>query len=146
MDQLNSDQMKFVPQHEPGAPENFTATQARINYFNKVLALKLEKYYNLNSNRPSSPSRHIPLALSLSGFMQFYWPGRVLCCGIPRENSVSLERHIGRCHRPPKAPPCLTVIPAAGTQEVPNKSEEVATASVNQQKSILTIELIMYCN
>lgn len=111
MDQLNSDQMKFVPQHEPGAPENFLATTRRIDYFMKVLALKLEKYSSLNSFRPNSPSRHIPLALSMSGFMQYYWPGKVMCCGMVRDNSHTLERHISRCHRPPRSLPIMTVVP-----------------------------------
>lgn len=111
MDQLNADQMKFEPQHEPGAPENFNATPARISYFHKVIGVKLEKYNSLNSHRPTSPLRHIPLALSFSGFMQYYWPGKAICCGIIRENSHVLEKHIGRCHRPPKGPPVLSPLP-----------------------------------
>ena len=120
MDQLNADQLKLEPQHEPGAPENFVATQSRINYFNKVIAVKLEKYNSLNSSRPTSPSRHIPLALSLAGFMQYYWPGQVQCCGIVRENSRILEKHIGRCHRPPKNPPVLSPVPGFEENSVHN--------------------------
>lgn len=111
MDQLTTDQMKFEPQHEPGAPENFNATPARISYFHKVVGVKLDKYLTLNSVRATSPSQQIPLALSFAGFMQYYWPGKAICCGIIRENSHVLERHIGRCHRPPRNPPVLSPLP-----------------------------------
>lgn len=133
MDQLNSDQMRFVPQHEPGAPENFLATTRRIDYFLKVLSVKLEKYNLLNSNRPNSPSRHIPLALSLAGFMQYYWPGKVMCCGTIRENAHTLERHISRCHRPPRGLPVLTIVPPTN-DEVNEDSDGTA---VNQSKGML---------
>ena len=53
-DQLHADQIKYQPQHEPGAPENFVANAVRLNYFNEVLALKFGKYGQLNSTRPNS--------------------------------------------------------------------------------------------
>ncbi len=105
--------MRYQPQHEPGAPENFLATAHRLKYFSEVLGVKLAKYGHLNSNRPNSPSRHIPLALGLNGFMQYYWPGKIICCGLVRENLNSLERHVSRSHRPPKPPPNLELVPSS---------------------------------
>lgn len=41
MGELERDQMKYEPQHEPGAPENFIATSERLKYFAEVLSLKV---------------------------------------------------------------------------------------------------------
>ena len=102
--------MKYEPQHEPGAPENFVATAERLKYFSEVLALKFSKYGHLNLPPQTPTSTHIPLALSLTGFMQYYWPGKISCCGQVRDNCQSLEKHISRSHRPPKPAHNMTIV------------------------------------
>ena len=92
---------------------DFIATEERIQYFMEVLTTKLKKYIHLNSFRPKSPTRHIPLALSMAGFVRYYWPGKVVCCGSIRESISVLEHHINRVHRPPKAPPVLSMVPSS---------------------------------
>jgi hypothetical protein len=101
---------------------DFIGTKKRIDYFKKVLALKLDKYKDLNCFRPNSPSCKNPLALTLLGFCQHYWPGQVICCGLKRENPADLEKHISRAHRPPKEEPNMIIVPA------PNKG---ATAAIS---------------
>ncbi|XP_032791186.2 uncharacterized protein LOC116928246 isoform X2 [Daphnia magna] len=127
MGELERDQMKYEPQHEPGAPENFIATSERLKYFAEVLALKLGKYGHLNTPRQASSSTHIPLALSLAGFVQYYWPGKVICCGLVRENSHVLEKHINRSHRPPKPGPSLAVVTSQIDSSVFNDTETDST-------------------
>ncbi|KAI9551733.1 hypothetical protein GHT06_022069 [Daphnia sinensis] len=133
MDELERDQMKYVPQHEPGAPENFIATSERLKYFAEALALKLGKYGYLNIPRQASSSTHIPLALSLAGFLQYYWPGKVICCGLVRENSLVLEKHISRSHRPPKPGPSLAVVTPQIDSSVVNDTE-TDSADIRQTK------------
>lgn len=131
IDELNADQIRYKPQHEPGAPENFVASASRLSYFSEVLTLKLKKYPTLNSHRPTSPSRHIPLALNLSGFMQYYWPGKVACCSKIRETIQELEDHIVKFHRPPKRLPKLSLI-SVPTQN--NDSEDTDALDPSQSK------------
>ncbi|KZR96704.1 Uncharacterized protein APZ42_008809, partial [Daphnia magna] len=50
----------------------------------------------------ASSATHIRLALSLVGFMQYYWPGQLICCRLVTENSHVLEKQISRSHHPPK--------------------------------------------
>ena len=110
MDELIEDQQKYQPQHESGTTEDFPSDQARLDYFIEVLKLKLTKYSHLNESGSRSPSCHIPLALSLPGFIRHYWPGKVQCCRKERETSASLEAHISRHHKPPKALPEISLI------------------------------------
>ena len=105
MDELMKDQKIYQPQHEPGQSENFLANESRLKYFTEVLKLKLNKYGQLVTQRPRSPSHRIPLALPLGGFIRFYWPGKMNCCGQVHKNSVSLEGHISRQHKPPRSFP-----------------------------------------
>ncbi|KAK4027526.1 hypothetical protein OUZ56_016571 [Daphnia magna] len=53
----------------------------------------------------ASSATHIRLALSLVGFMQYYWPGQLICCRLVTENSHVLEKQISRSHHPPKPGP-----------------------------------------
>ena len=101
---------------------DFLATEERLKYFMDVLETKLSKYLHLNSFRPKSPTRHIPLALSMAGFIRYYWPGKVVCCGLVRENISALEHHINRAHRPPKPLPVFSLVPAL---DAPNGSHDV---------------------
>ncbi|XP_057379346.1 uncharacterized protein LOC130701400 isoform X2 [Daphnia carinata] len=133
MGELERDQMKYEPQHEPGAPENFIATSERLRYFAEVLALKLGKYGHLNIPRQASSSTHIPLALSLAGFVQYYWPGKVICCGLVRDNSHVLEKHINRSHRPPKPGPSLAVVTPQIDSSIVNDAE-TDSADIRQTK------------
>jgi len=95
---------------------------------------------HLNSFRPKSPTRHIPLALSIAGFVRYYWPGKVVCCGSVRGTIVGLEHHINRVHRPPKPPPVLSVIPSSvetqnGTQAVDSDVSDEIVISPNTSRS-----------
>jgi hypothetical protein len=110
MDELMKDQKIYQPQHEPGHSENFLADESRLKYFTDVLKLKLNKYGQLTTQRPRSPSNRIPLALPLGGFIRFYWPGKMICCGQVHENSVSLEGHINRQHKPPRSFPEFSLV------------------------------------
>jgi hypothetical protein len=110
MDELKKDQKIYQPQHEPGQSENFVANESRLKYFTDVLKLKLNKYGQLTTRRPRSPSHRIPLALPLGGFIRFYWPGKMNCCGQVHENSVSLEEHISRQHKPPRPFPEFSLV------------------------------------
>jgi len=133
MEELERDQMKYEPQHEPGAPENFVASVDRLQYFSEVLALKLNKYGHMNMPRQTPSSTHIPLALSLAGFMQYYWPGKVICCGLIRDNCQLLEKHIARSHRPPKPSPNMSVVMS---QVDKNGFDDEATNTDAQQTKI----------
>ena len=107
---------------------DFLATKKQIDYFKKVLAVKLDKYKDLNCFRPNSPSSRKPLALTLLGFCQHYWPGQVICCGLKRENPVDLEKHISRAHRPPKEEPNMIIVP------VPIKGAAAAAAAATSDE------------
>jgi len=92
-----------------------------------VLAVKLDKYKDLNCFRPNSPSSRKPLALTVLGFCQHYWPGQVICCGLKRESPVELEKHISRAHRPPKEEPNMIIVP------VPIKGAAAASAATSDE-------------
>jgi hypothetical protein len=132
MDELERDQMKYEPQHEPDAPENFVASAERLNYFSEVLALKLSKYGHMNMPRQTPTSAHIPLALTLAGFIQYYWPGKIICCGLLRENCQLLEKHISRSHRPPKPGPNMSVVMTQVDKNTIN--DEATDTDIHQTK------------
>ncbi|KAI9557141.1 hypothetical protein GHT06_016948 [Daphnia sinensis] len=140
MDELERGQMKYVPQHEPGAPENFIKTSERLKYLAEALALKLGKYGYLNIPRQASSSTHIPLALSLAGFVQYYGPGKLICCGLVRENSHMLEKHISRSHRPPKPGPSLAIVTPQIDSLIVNDTE---TDSVDIRQTKITNDVIL---
>ena len=105
---------------------DFPATQKRANYFSEVLALKIGKYNHLNSFKPTSSLKHIiPLAMTIAGFTHYYWPGRVICCGLIRPSVTELEKHINRAHRPPKPLPILSAPPGAPKEESASEDEKV---------------------
>jgi len=145
-DGLIEDQQKYPPQHDPATDEDFIATEERIKYFMDVLETKLKKYIHLNSFRPKSPTRHIPLALSMAGFVRYYWPGKVVCCGSVRGNIAVLENHINRVHRPPKSPPVLSLVPSThetqnGIQNAESDVSDEITISPNVSRNRVGVML-----
>lgn len=110
MKQLVADQARYPPQHEAGRCQEFKADEKRIKYFLEVMELKLKKYWNMNAIYWRDNGRVLHLAMPFPHFVEYYWPGQVVCCGRPQENARLLEKHIHRVHKPPRPPPSLSVI------------------------------------
>lgn len=124
LDELMLDQAKYPAQHEPGKSENFYASEESLRLFREALTVKLQKYGHLNLWRNKCAAGVMPLALSLIGFMQFYWPGKVSCCGMVRDTISTLEKHINRSHRPPKGPPVLALAQRPAKRELEEEEDE----------------------
>lgn len=123
LDQLVADQAKYPPQHEPGKCQEFKADEQRIRYFLQVMHVKLQKYWNLNAAYYRVNNRMVPLACPSSQFVEYYWPGQAICCGMIRHNSSQLDKHIQRVHKPPKSPPALSVVPLSVKESNDSDSE-----------------------
>ena len=63
--------------------------------------------------------------MTIAGFTHYYWPGRVICCGLIRPSVKALEKHINRAHRPPKPLPILSVPPDAPKEESASEDEKI---------------------
>ncbi|KZR99627.1 Uncharacterized protein APZ42_004434, partial [Daphnia magna] len=78
--EILEDHRNFPPQHKRRDPKENPATQKKLNYFLKVLELKIVKESKLaNCSIPQS-LKNIPLALSYETFITLYWPGTMSCC------------------------------------------------------------------
>lgn len=87
------------------------ATRERINYFLKVLNLKIKKYNQLPLMKIPQNLKSVPLALSYETFITLYWPGAINCCSKNFKSSQSYSTHYYKKHKPSFPPlnlPCIT--------------------------------------
>ncbi len=82
--------------------------------------------------------------MTIAGFTHYYWPGRVICCGLLRPSVTELEKHINRAHRPPKPLPILSVPPGGLKEESDSELEQIEEkiGMYHQFKNIFIFKLI----
>lgn len=108
-----------------------------MNYFLKVLNLKVTKYNKLTSVKIPQTLKSIPLALSYETFITLYWPGAMSCCQRLYKSSQAYSGHYYKKHKPPSPPFMLSCVPP----NMPSPGENLTQIKETPRKSPATAQL-----